>query len=330
MDLIRRKIVLFIGASISALLGFVGFKSLRGQGFMSNQSNKTVRAVVSPKENHWVGNGFFVSTIFSVFDMPYEILTPFILMDHAAPKNFPPTDEKLGVGEHPHRGFETVTFAIKGEVEHRDSGGGGGVIGTGDVQWMTAASGVVHDEFHSREFAKVGGEFEMVQLWVNLPAKDKMTKPKYQSLSNKSFKRVELDNGNAIATLIAGELLSEVGPASTHTPISIYRLKSQSEAKLKLQFGHGRNTLLFLLRGRADVEGKELNPRQMVALSREGEFATVNMATDSEFLVLNGQPIDEPIVHYGPFVMNTEDEIKQAIMDFQAGKMGTLLVEEGS
>ncbi|MEO0336326.1 MAG: pirin family protein [Pseudomonadota bacterium] len=304
---------------------------LRREGFFVGDGKaKSLLQVLSAKEHHWVGNGFYVSTIFSVFDVDYKMITPFVLMDHADTKHFPPTTEKLGVGEHPHRGFETVTFAIQGEVEHRDSGGGGGVITTGGVQWMTAASGVVHDEFHSREFAQTGGDFSMVQLWVNLPAKDKMTKPRYQSLDFKSFQQVEMAEGRAAASLIAGELAGHTGPAKTHTPMNIYRLKAIEDVELPLDLHEGFTSLLFVLEGSMKIQDQTLKARDLAAMSREGKICQVKLSKGSEILVLNGEPIDEPIVHYGPFVMNTKAEIQQAILDFQAGKMGSLVEESGS
>ena len=195
---------------------------------------------------------------------------------------------------------------------------------------MTAASGVVHDEFHSREFAKLGGEFSMVQLWVNLPAKDKMNKPRYQSLDASQFTEVSVEDGKATATLIAGEFLGYRGPAMTHTPINIFRLRALEECTLRLDMKEGYTTLLFVLGGRLAIQEQNLGPRDLAVFEREGAFVELSMTSQSELLVLNAEPIDEPIVHYGPFVMNTESEIRQAILDFQAGKMGTLVEESGS
>ena len=333
MSFLKRRTILLSGAATALLAVFGGLIAMlqrKGVLTMSESTEKNLANIMTPKEHHWVGNGFFVSTIFSVFDIDYKLISPFVLMDHADTKYFPPTDEKLGVGEHPHRGFETVTFAIKGEVEHRDSGGGGGVITTGGVQWMTAASGVVHDEFHSREFAKSGGDFSMVQLWVNLPAKDKMNRPRYQSLDFESFKKVVLEGGKAEASLIAGELAGETGPAKTHTKMNIYRLKANQDLEMQLPLHQGFTSLLFVIEGGLEVSSQKVSARSLAALEREGTHATIKLTKGSEILVLNGEPIDEPIVHYGPFVMNTEDEIRQAIADFQAGKMGTLVEESGS
>lgn len=289
---------------------------------------KSVYKILSPQEEHWVGDGFFVSTIFSIASIPNRYISPFILMDHAAPRHFPPTQDKLGVGEHPHRGFETVTFAIQGEIEHRDSGGGGGVITTGGVQWMTAASGVVHDEFHSRDFAKKGGEFEMVQLWVNLRAKDKMKKPAYQSLNQMDFPSFTLNS--AQVTLVAGDFQGYKGPAVTQSPMTIFRVQIAKDQKIQWDLQHGHNTLLFALKGESNVLGQKTKARDLVVLEREGNEITVEAHSDSEFLVLSGEPIDEPMAHYGPFVMNNKNEIVQAIEDFQAGRMGSLVDEKSS
>ena len=197
---------------------------------------KQIIKIVLPREKHWVGDGFYVSSIFSMHSEENKHISPFLLLDHAAPTYFPPTDQKLGVGEHPHRGFETVTMAIKGEVEHRDSSGGGGKISTGGVQWMTAGSGVVHDEFHSRDFAEKGGEFEMVQLWVNLPAKHKMTKPRYQSLDKKDLPIVLLQDGKTKVKIIAGSFGSSLSPANTFTKINIYEVEGHQNSEVNLNF----------------------------------------------------------------------------------------------
>lgn len=306
--------------------GALFIKIFKWLGGVSMKKKELIK-IVGPREQHWVGNGFLVNTIFSPHSEDYKHITPFILMDHAAPKKFEPTSQKLGVGEHPHRGFETVTFAIKGEVAHRDSGGGGGTITTGGVQWMTAASGVVHEEFHSQNFANKGGEFEMVQLWVNLPAKDKMTKPRYQSLNQEEFPIVNFSNTKAQAKIIAGSLLGSDGPAKTFTPINIYEINALDESLIELNFKPGSNTLFFQLKGASVLNEKELANRNIAIFNRDGEVIKFKMKKDSKLLVLNGEPIDEPIVTHGPFVMNTEQEIVQAIRDFQMGKMGQLVNE---
>ena len=293
----------------------------------NRNQEKGLLQIISPREEHWVGDGFYVSTIFSIMDQPNKYISPFILMDHAAPKNFPPTDQKLGVGEHPHRGFETVTFALQGEIEHRDSGGGGGTIGRGGVQWMTAGSGVVHDEFHSRNFAKQGGPFEMVQLWVNLEAKNKMVKPRYQSLNQDQFSEVYLNDKKAKAQVIAGEFLNAKGPAETYSNINIFKLETFEDTDIELDLKSGTNTLVFQIQGHSEIQNKTLKPRDLAVFERSGQKIKINTKGNCLYLVLNGDPIDEPVAHYGPFVMNTQTEIMQAIQDFQAGRMGTLVQE---
>lgn len=293
------------------------------------QQRKKVIHRFSPREEHWVGDGFFVSTIFSMSSQVYPMTTPFLLMDHAAPKEFDPSSQKRGVDEHPHRGFETVTFALGGEIEHRDSGGGGGTIGQGGVQWMTAGSGVVHEEKHSKEFSGKGGLFEMVQLWVNLPAKDKMRPPKYQSIDSSRILEVPLAQGRAIARLVAGSLEGKRGPAQTHTPMTMYELSSMKQgAKIELESKEGWNLLVFVLRGQAKINESDFNLRDLAVFSREGENPEIELAPESRVLVLTGEPIDEPIAAYGPFVMNTPEEIHEAIRDYQSGKMGRLVVTE--
>ena len=221
--------------------------------------DKKIIKIVLPREKHWVGDGFYVSSIFSMHSEENKHISPFLLLDHAAPTYFPPTDKKLGVGEHPHRGFETVTMAIKGEVEHRDSSGGGGKISTGGVQWMTAGSGIVHDEFHSRDFAKKGGEFEMVQLWVNLPAKYKMTRPRYQSLNKKDFPIVRLQDGTTKVKIIAGNFGSSFSPAKTFTKINIYEVEGHQNSEVKLNFDDGTNTLILQLAGSSFIGDQHLD-----------------------------------------------------------------------
>ena len=316
----RRQLVkAFIGLSGLAITGMVSWLRFKKEG---NMSQKKIKFVQTPQEQHWVGDGFFVHTLFHPVGDMYKHTTPFILMAYAPPKNFPQTSAKRGVGEHPHRGFETVTFAFKGEIEHRDSSGGGGVIGTGDLQWMTAAAGVVHDEFHSRDFAKVGGDFEMVQLWVNLPAKDKMTKPKYQGRKDSEFPRVPLDGGEL--KVYAGEFKGESGPCETFTPINMYNVNTTSVCDVPLKFDEGSNTLILVMEGTINYEGKSFEEKSLLVFEREGEEIPLKVEANSRLLVLNGEPIDEPIYAHGPFVMNNKQEIIEAIEDFQAGKMGRL------
>ncbi|MGH8473944.1 MAG: pirin family protein, partial [Gammaproteobacteria bacterium] len=273
---------------------------------------------------HWVGNGFPVRTLFSYPNLG-PVLSPFLLLDYAGPMDFPPTNERLGVGEHPHRGFETVTIVYAGEVEHRDSSGGGGSIGPGDVQWMTAGSGLVHEEFHGREFARRGGIFEMVQLWVNLPAKDKMASPRYQGILNSQIPTVSLPNGQGTVRVIAGEFAGAKGPAKTYTPINVWDLRLASDQRIDLAVPDGYTTALVVLKGTARVNGSEaIGAAEVGLLHREGETISIDNAQDVIALLLCGEPIDEPIVGSGPFVMNTSQEIRQAMADYQSGKLGRL------
>ena len=285
---------------------------------------KKIIKIVLPREKHWVGDGFYVSSIFSMHSEENKHISPFLLLDHAAPTYFPPTDKKLGVGEHPHRGFETVTMAIKGEVEHRDSSGGGGKISTGGVQWMTAGSGIVHDEFHSRDFAKKGGEFEMVQLWVNLPAKYKMTRPRYQSLNKKDFPIVRLQDGTTKVKIIAGNFGGSSSPTETFTKINIYEVEGHQNSEVKLNFDDGTNTLILQLAGSSIIGDQHLDKGYLGIFSRSGVSINLKTTEDSKILILNGEPIEEPLEAYGPFVMNTREELKVAFRDFQEGKMGSL------
>ncbi len=286
--------------------------------------------IAKPNEQHWVGDGFRVNTVFSPHIMDAQLLSPFLLMDHAAPREFSATDTPRGVGEHPHRGFETVTFTYQGEVAHRDSYGGGGLIGPGDVQWMTAASGVVHEEFHSPSFTQSGGIFEMVQLWVNLPAKLKMKAPGYQRLAGESFPTIAL--GSAQGRLIAGEMAEKLGPAKTNSPITVFDLEFKESGVAEFEMARDTTTLLFMLQGDATVQGEHKVSSGGLVVFAQNSVGKVLMKAEAgvRALVLNGEPLNEPVVAYGPFVMNTKKEISQAISDYQAGKMGSLQPEQGA
>ncbi len=286
--------------------------------------SKELRRVLRSAGGHWVGNGFPVRSLFAYSALGAE-LSPFLLLDYGGPAEFPPTHERLGVGEHPHRGFETVTIVYAGEVEHRDSSGGGGRIGPGDVQWMTAASGIVHEEFHGRDFARRGGAFEMVQLWVNLPAKDKMTTPGYQSIVSGDIPTVKLAAGLGTARVIAGQLDGNKGPARTFTPIQVWDLRLAGGHSATLPVADGHTAALVLLKGGARVNSVErIGPAEVALFDRAGEGLEVEATEDSTALLLAGEPIDEPIVGQGPFVMNTAQEIRQAMADYSAGRMGHL------
>ncbi len=285
-------------------------------------SIKKLQRIQRSTEHHWVGDGFPVRTLLGYSNLGPAI-SPFLLFDYAGPMEFPPTEKRLGVGEHPHRGFETVTIVYSGEVEHRDSSGGGGGIGPGDVQWMTAASGLVHEEFHGREFARNGGMFEMVQLWVNLPAKDKMSPPHYQSILNSQIPVLSLPHGQGSVRVIAGQFDGITGLARTFTPIHVWDLRLASERQICLPVPDGYTTMLAVLKGSVRVDGAEtIGPAEIALFEREGDHLCIDSAEDTTALLLCGEPIDEPIVGSGPFVMNSAEEIRQAIVDYQSGKMG--------
>jgi redox-sensitive bicupin YhaK (pirin superfamily) len=285
---------------------------------------KKLRCIQRSADRHWVGNGFPVRTLFAYPNLG-TVLTPFLLLDYAGPREFPPTQERLGVGEHPHRGFETVTMVYDGEVEHRDSSGGGGRIGPGDVQWMTAAAGIVHEEFHGRDFAGRGGMFEMVQLWVNLPAKDKLAPPRYQSITVSQIPIVRLSSGAATMRVIAGEFAGAKGPAQTFTPILVGDLRFGSNQQTELVLPDGHTTVVVVLKGALRVNGSdEITTAEVGLFDRSGKSINIESVQDTTALLLCGEPIDEPIVGQGPFVMNTTQQIRQAIADYQSGKMGHL------
>jgi len=283
---------------------------------------KKVSSIQRSQGSHWVGDGFPVRNIFSYSDIAQE-MSPFLLLDYAGPKNFPPTSKKLGVGEHPHRGFETVTIVYEGEVEHRDSSGGGGKIGPGDVQWMTAASGIVHEEFHGAQYAQRGGTFEVVQLWVNLPKKDKMTSPGYQGLLDRDIPKIPLSDDAGSVRVIAGEYEGRKGPAKTFSPMEVWDVQVKAGKTVTIKLRPGDTASLFLLRGSIDV-GQVVHGAELVLFEREGEKITFRVLEESTLLLMSGTPLNEPIVGHGPFVMNSDIEIRQAISDYQSGKMGHL------
>ena len=276
-------------------------------------------------EAHWVGNGFPVRTIFS-YQAPGPCLSPFLLLDYAGPAEFPPSDQPRGVGEHPHRGFETVTIVYQGALEHRDSAGHRGTIGPGDVQWMTAASGIVHEERHEPAFARRGGVLEMVQLWVNLPARDKMSPPRYQEILARQIPVVDLAGGGT-ARVIAGPFLGATGPARTFTPVTVLDLRLGAGAEVEVALPEGHTTLALVLNGEATMNrGDAAGAADLAVFDRAGDRFTIEAKQDTTLLVLGGQPIDEPVVGHGPFVMNTPDEIRQAVQDYRSGRMGRISV----
>ena len=279
---------------------------------------------------HWVGDGFPVRSLFSYAERTAE-LSPFLLLDYAGPHDFPPTTEKLGIGEHPHRGFETVTIVYDGEVDHRDSSGGGGRITPGDVQWMTAAGGLVHEEFHSPDFARRGGRFEMVQLWVNLPEKAKMSAPRYQGIRAAQIPRVELPDQAGSVRVIAGEMDGVRGPARTVTPINIWDIALTQGRRCTLRVPDGHTAMVVVLSGEVAVGADSpVEGPALLLLERAGERFELLAKTGARLLFLGGEPIREPVVAYGPFVMNSRQAIQQAMLDFQDGKMGQLGAIEGS
>jgi redox-sensitive bicupin YhaK (pirin superfamily) len=285
---------------------------------------KTILGVHSNSQAHWVGDGFPVRTLFSYQQFARQ-LSPFLMLDYAGPHAFPAASEHRGVGQHPHRGFETVTIVYQGELEHRDSTGSVGRIGPGDVQWMTAGSGILHEEFHSDAFTREGGTLEMVQLWVNLPARDKMTPPGYQTVLDADIPAVPLPDGAGQVRVIAGEYGSHHGPARTFTPIDVWDVRLDQGAAVELPLAEGRTSALVVLRGTVLVNGQaSAHEAQMIVLDRAGAGVRLEAQDDAVLLVLSGEPIDEPVVGYGPFVMNDASEIRQAMDDFQGGRFGRL------
>jgi len=284
---------------------------------------KKILGTYGPGGSHWVGDGFPVRNLFPSNGLQLEV-SPFLMLDYAGPQYFKPAPEPRGVGEHPHRGFETVTIAYQGSVAHRDSAGNSGAIYPGDVQWMTAASGVLHEEMHEAEFTKNGGTFEMIQLWVNLPAKDKMSKPRYQGITKEQIPVVNFPSGGH-ARVIAGSLNGTEGPAKTFTAINLWDIVLKAGERVELTVPEGHNTAVVLRRGDAAVNGAKLTGEARIAtLGREGDTVTIEATADSELVLLSGEPINEPVASYGPFVMNTREEIMQAVQDFQSGRFGQL------
>jgi redox-sensitive bicupin YhaK (pirin superfamily) len=286
-------------------------------------TTKEIAGIYHPGSTHMVGDGFPVRNLFPSNDLD-RVVDPFLMLDYAGPRNFSPTDHPRGVGEHPHRGFETVTIMYDGTVAHRDSAGNAGVIGPGDVQWMTAASGVVHEELHEAQWAKQGGMFRAIQLWVNLPQAHKMSAPRYQTLLNADIPAVTLDHGAGRLRVIAGTFQGRKGPARTCTPVELYDLQLQSGARLELTFPESRSASVFVLEGQVSVNGAAAGEAELVVTKRQGTLVVLEGREDSRLLIMSGEPIDEPIARYGPFVMNTKAEIVQAVEDYQAGRMGHL------
>lgn len=287
---------------------------------------RKLERVLTPPRPHMVGDGFRVHQyIPSALGAGFERMDPFIMMDYNSKFYFPPTDEPRGVDVHPHRGFETVTIAYKGSVAHHDSAGNSGVIGEGDVQWMTAASGILHKEYHEENFSKAGGDFQMVQLWVNLPAKDKMSAPKYQGITNGQMKKVALPDDAGTVEVIAGEYQGEKGPAFTFTPVHMLNAKLNKGGKATFSFPQNFNTAILVVEGNIKVNNQEeIHTDGLGLFENNGDTFTIKALDNATVLVLSGEPINEPIAAQGPFVMNTRSEIVQAISDFNMGKFGYL------
>jgi redox-sensitive bicupin YhaK (pirin superfamily) len=283
---------------------------------------KKIAQVIHSQGGHWVGDGFPVRTLFS-YDGDAQALSPFLLFDYAGPHVFPPALQPRGVGQHPHRGFETVTIVYDGEVSHRDSTGAGGTIGPGDVQWMTAAGGIVHEEFHSPAFTKTGGPFRVVQLWVNLPVKHKLTAPGYQSIANADIPVTELANGAGRARIIAGDFAGTKGTARSFSPINVWDLRVNRDAEVALDLPEDHTAMVAVLAGHVTVNGKEgAGEAEIVRFERDGSRVVLHADSDAMLLVLTGEPLDEPVYGHGPFVMTNEKEIRQAIDDFNGGRFG--------
>ncbi|MGK2741930.1 pirin family protein [Tepidicaulis sp. LMO-SS28] len=286
---------------------------------------KKILGIHDAPRPHWVGDGFPVRSLFSYQDPKAADFSPFLLFDYAGPAEFKPASRPRGVGTHPHRGFETVTLVYQGEVSHKDSTGKGGTIGPGDVQWMTAGGGILHEEFHSEAFTAEGGTFQVVQLWVNLPAKDKMTAPGYQAITKADIPQVALPDGAGSLRVIAGEYAGTKGPAKSFTPMNVWDVRLGRAARARFDLPEGWTTLLAVLDGTVEVNGEAVaRSAQLVELGRDGSSLEIEANGDAKLLLLSGQPINEPIAGYGPFVMNSEAEIRQAVTDFNEGRFGQM------
>jgi quercetin 2,3-dioxygenase len=286
---------------------------------------RTIDRVFRGASNHWVGDGFHVSNYFPSATESQKRMSPFFLLDYQKPEAFTPTTRRRGVGTHPHRGFETVTIAYQGSIAHRDSAGNGGVIGPGEVQWMTAGGGILHNEFHEEEFARTGGILHMIQIWVNLPRKHKLAAPKYQALTDETIKVVPLADEKGAVRIISGTYEDSQGPAETFSPAHMLDLRLEPGAEVRLPTPRDYNTALLVLQGQVTANGsKPVSAGEFILFKNDGEEVIVESSTESIVMFLSGAPIDEPLVHYGPFVMNTVDEINQAIEDFNSGGFGEL------
>jgi len=291
----------------------------------TQQQARKVFGVFQPPEPHWVGDGFRVMGYFSNIPDAVKIMDPYLLLDYHPAFDYPPSEKQRGVGVHPHRGFETVTLAFQGSVAHHDSTGAGGVIRPGDVQWMTAGSGILHKEYHEEQWSRVGGTFQMAQLWVNLPKVHKSEPPHYQSISQDDIPQVDVSNGSGKVRIIAGDFLGVRGPAKTYSPIVLLHITLQERSKCTIPLPSTYSVGILVMDGEAVFQGAtHAAMHDFVVFEKSGEIITIDAVRETSLLVLAGEPIGEPIVQYGPFVMNTEDEIRKAFEDFRAGKYGHL------
>lgn len=287
--------------------------------------NKQIEKIVKkPAQPGMVGDGFRVYNYIPGTAIPQQRISPFLMLDFAAEFNFPPSDHLRGVDVHPHKGFETVTIAYKGSVAHHDSSGNSGIINSGDVQWMTAGAGILHKEYHEQEYSKKGGPFEMVQLWVNLPKKDKLTKPHYQAITKEQMGKVELAGDAGVVNVIAGTFNGIKGPAETYSPVNLFDIKLKKNGEVSTSLPEGYNTAILVVKGSIDVNGEKAKEHEFILFKNSGTDITIKASEDSVLLVLSGEPLNEPIASYGPFVMNTQEEIMESIHEYQAGKFGVL------
>ncbi len=291
-----------------------------------NMATKTIETVLTPPPAHMVGDGFRVHNFFpGGYRLGNRRMSPFFMLDYNSKIALPPTEIQKGVGVHPHRGFETVTIAYHGKIAHHDSAGNSGIIGEGEVQWMTAASGVLHKEYHEKEFSRKGGLFQMVQLWVNLPAKYKMSPPRYQALAKEKMSKYELSDAGSYIDIIAGEYKAVKGSAQTFTPLHVYNVYLKKGDLATFSFPAHYNTAALIIEGAVKVNANEEAPvDHFVLFQNEGELFELNALEDSTILILSGEPINEPVAAYGPFLMNTQEELQQAVEDFNIGKFGFL------
>ncbi len=289
-------------------------------------TTRSIQGIYLPPAPHWVGDGFQVQQLIPGPRHLVQEVSPFLMMDYHPPAYYPPAEKQRGVGSHPHRGFETVTIVYSGKVAHKDSAGNSGIIGPGDVQWMTAASGILHEEFHEQEFTRTGGVLHSVQLWVNLPAKDKMAAPRYQTLLNQDIPVVKLDDQGSILRVIAGEFDQVKGSALTWSPVSLFDVTLQAQGKLKLDLPAEHNVVLLVISGQVKLNNQQsARQQELIVFEHDGSLVKIEAESESQLLVLSGEPIREPVASYGPFVMNTKAELLQAIDDFQSGRFGVLV-----